>query len=273
MRAVVGFVLGKPPARSPVLGALVDHLRDGGDRVLVHVPSRDGGAPPWLAAADVVAIRGLSEPALTALIDAERAGTRFCDPPRAVLAARSRDAVHDRLAAAGLRTPRYGLATRWDEARRVADDADAEQVAVKHRGGEVGRGTRVLVGPASDLPEDPPFPGPYVVEDAVVPDGDEIKLYRIGDHLAAFTLAADGSARPRRTEDLVDVADVAAAALGLSVLGIDLLPGRDGPTIVDVNAFPSCKRLPDADLRLAAHLRSFARGTTPNVPDPRGIAP
>ena len=42
----------------------------------------------------------------------------------------------------------------------------------------------------------------------------------------------------------------ARAAFGLQAYGVDLLITPDGPVVVDVNAFPGFRSMPDADLHL-----------------------
>lgn len=65
----VGFVLGKPPRRSPVLSELVTRLRSGGARVSVHV--NDGSILLWLSEVDLVAHRGVSTRTLELLVAAD----------------------------------------------------------------------------------------------------------------------------------------------------------------------------------------------------------
>jgi ribosomal protein S6--L-glutamate ligase len=260
----IGFVLGKPPGRSPVLGDVVHELRRRGHDVLIHT---DPGRPPaWLDDAEVVAVRGTSTAVLRALLPAEARGVRFCDPPSRVLTVRDRRAVNARLAAAGIGVPRHGPAASWDEVRLIVERR-ADPVVVKHVSGAIGRGARVLPVRPGELPADPPFPGPYLVEDLVGDVSDEVKLYRIGDHAATF-LADPVVARPVTAApplpDRADLGELGARvgrALGLTIFGADVLLAPGGPKVVDVNAFPSCRRLADAVIRIADHLGRLADAT------------
>jgi ribosomal protein S6--L-glutamate ligase len=254
----IGLVLGKPPGRSPVLGDVVVELRRRGHDVRVHT---DRDRPPrWLDDADAVAVRGTSTTVLRSMLPAEASGVRFCDPPSRVLAVRDRRAVAARLGAADIEVPRHGAAASWDEVRSITDRR-ADPVVVKHVDGTVGRGARVLHVRPRELPEDPPFPGPYLVEDLVRGINDEVKLYRIGDHVTAFR-ADPGGTRPilRSHPDLETLAARIGHALGLTLFGADVLLARRGPQVVDVNAFPSCRRLPDGVSRIADHLARVAAG-------------
>jgi glutathione synthase/RimK-type ligase-like ATP-grasp enzyme len=249
----IGLVLGKPPDRSPVIHEVAVLLRRLGATVRVHVQDRDGTlVPPWLLDADTVALRGLRDPTLRALLPAERAGACFADPPSAVLAARARASVHDRLAAAGIAVPTYRWVASWSE---VAAIAAARRVVIKHASGEVGRG-RHVVAASEVLPREPPFPGPYLVEDHVAADSPEVKLYRFGDRVVAAR-AAEGT-EVTVPEGHVDLAGRVGDALALSMVGIDVLHGPDGPTVVDVNPFPSARRIGPGAMLVSGHLLDLA---------------
>jgi ribosomal protein S6--L-glutamate ligase len=271
----IGLVLGKPPGRSPVLGDVVVELQRRGHEVQVHTEVHtDRDRPPaWLDEADVVAVRGASTAVLRSMLPAEARGVRFCDPPSQVLAVRDRRAVAARLAAAGIDVPRHATATSWDEVRAITDRR-ADPAVVKHVDGAIGRGARVLHVRPGELLAEPPFPGPYLVEDLVRGISDEVKLYLVGDHVAAFladpvvTRPVAARPGPRDLPDLPDLPGLTELgtrvgdALGLTLLGADVLLSRGGPQVVDVNAFPSCRRLPDAATRIADHLGQLADGTS-----------
>lgn len=278
----IGLLLGKPPRPATVMAELVERLERLGARVLVHA----GPQPPsWLPKADLVAVRGLSDETLGALVATEGAGVRYADPPSVVLAARDRAGLHARLRAAGIASPTHVPAADWEEVRRIVAARSTPSV-VKHHSGEVGRGAHVhhVVG-GEVVGELAPFAGPYLVEDAVVDVRAELKLYLVGDRLAAFHLGDRDVPRARGDNDaprargdngadrpldpdptLATLADRVADAVGLRILGIDVLVGRDGPAVVDVNAFPSCQRLPDPAGVLARHLLDRAAAAAAACP-------
>jgi ribosomal protein S6--L-glutamate ligase len=252
-RVSVGLVLGKPPRRSPVLPEIIVRLRRLGVTVRVHVQDRDPRiVPPWLLGTDVVALRGLRDATLRALLPAERAGARFADPPSALLAARDRASVHDRLAATGIAVPSHRCVGTWSEVGRMAG---TRRVVVKHPSGEVGR-SRHVVAPAGAPPREPPFPGPYLVEDHVAGGSPEVKLYRFGDRVVAAR-AAEGT-EVTVPEGHADLAGRVGDALALSMVGIDVLDGPEGPTVVDVNPFPSARRIGHGAMLVSEHLLDLA---------------
>lgn len=251
--ATIGLMLGKRPRPASVMGRLVARLEHLGDAVLVHAA---GNVPAWIDDADLVAVRGLSDELLRDLVANERAGVRFVDPPSAVLATRDRALLHDRLRALGVATPDHEPAPTWPDVERVVARRGVPAV-VKHRSGEVGRGTRVHHVDPGAVPAHPPFPGPYVIEDAVPDIRTELKLYRVGSTMAAFELGAVD--QPVAMDPAMErIATRTCDAVGLAIVGIDVLVGRDGPVVVDVNPFPSCRRLPDPAGVLARHLQGAA---------------
>lgn len=55
----------------------------------------------------------------------------------------------------------------------------------------------------------------------------------------------------------------ATEVLALTVAGVDVLQGRDGPVVIAAKPFPNGRRLPDAAVRLADHPRSLAEPVAP----------
>lgn len=248
-------MLGKPPQRSPVIPEVIARLGDAGVAVHVHVQDRAAGIPDWIHdTVDVVAVRGWRSSMLRALLEAEEAGVIFADPPSSLLAVRDRGSVHDRLAAAGIAVPTFRRSTSWSEIRRLARSG---QVVVKHASGEVGRGARVFRSRDASVPAEPPFPGPYLVENHVHTDTPEAKLYRFGNRVVAAPATPTGTAIPI-TEPYTELAHRVAATLKLTTCGIDVLEGPRGPTVVDINPFPSARRIHGAAMLISAHLLDLA---------------
>ena len=256
--STIGLLLGKPPMRSPGIGTLLTRLREQGHLVRMHVPGPDGPAVPWLTDTDLVALRGLDRRALVGLRAAEARGVRFLDAPAAVLAVRDRRGVSERLRAAGLPTPASWSAPRWSDVHDLAG-RHGGRLVVKHADGTVGRSARVWISSGGRLPELAPFPGPFHVERHVGTGRRELKLYRVGAHTAGFALQ-EGTATTIEVDDhLRRLVTRATDALGLSLAGLDILVDDAEVFVIDVNAFPSCRRLSDGPERIAAHLVERAR--------------
>lgn len=258
------MVLGKPPERSPVLPEVIARLADRA-AVTVHVPTADVPVDPvgWaLPSADLVAVRGLGHPALTALAVLEDAGVRCCNRIAATLAVRDRALVNRLLAAADVPVPAAVEVPTWADA---AVAAAGRSVVVKSADSSRGRGAGVLSAPCGPLPATPPFPGPYLVQEFVPGDGWDRKVYVIGDRVAGLLKRWPRPPdEPRHgepfpvTDELAAVARGTGAALGLEVYGVDVIEGPDGPAVVDVNPFPSCAGVPGAAAAIADHLLGAA---------------
>lgn len=249
-RPTLGLVVGKPPERSPVLPAVISRLEQAEVDVRVIVQPRSGTLiPHGLADLDLVAVRGVRSSLLTALVVLRGVGTRFLDAPEDLLAVRDRFDVHERLGRVGLPVPWFRRFGEWSEVRALADD---RRIVVKHIAGTVGRGARVWLSGTGPTPVAPPFEGPYLVEEFVRSTRPELKLYRIGDHVAGV-LAATGE-NVDCHPGVTDLSHRVAATLGVSICGIDLLWADDGPRVVDVNAFPSCQRVVNGARLLSDHL-------------------
>lgn len=254
----LGLVLGKAPRRSPVLSEVIAALRDRGARVEVHVQGRDLALPLWLPRAGAVALRGLDAPMLRTLEMAGGGRARFVDTPAALLSVRDRARVHGRLAASGVPVPAHRRATNWSD---VLELGEGDPVVVKAVSGAVGRGRQVIASRDGPLPRGAPFPGPYLVEEHVASDRPETKLYRFGRRTAAID-ATTGRRYGELPDGFEGLAERVSAALELTMCGIDVLDGPRGPTVVDVNPFPSAKRLDDAVSMITDHLEAhLARPT------------
>jgi ribosomal protein S6--L-glutamate ligase len=111
------------------------------------------------------------------------------------------------------------------------------------------------------------FLRPVLVQRELATDGGELKVYAVGDWVAATArppevqTAAETYGRPTSVPDAVREATLACgAALGLELYGVDVMRAGDQFWVVDVNAFPSYKGIEEAPRRIADHLLRRARG-------------
>lgn len=257
----LSLLLGKPPKPGTLLAEVADYLTAGGADVTVRLPHQQTIDPESLRDQDLVVHRGLSEasaPLLTAL--AER-GIPLCTPAGADRLLRDRRQWHAHLVAAGLPLPPAAEHTEWDA---VLAAAQGEEIVVKTLSGP-GRGAQVLAGTADTLPQEPPFPGPFLVEPRVPAEDTDLKLYVAGDQVrgllkpSTLTHAHVTSGEPVTPQtEAADLAREVGRVLGTHLYGVDLLRTPDGPVVVDVNAFPGFRGIADAPALVAAHLREHA---------------
>lgn len=247
---LVGLLLGEPIERSPVLPDIAATLRELGVTVPVAVPDARAPLPDWLAEADLLVLRGLAAPVLARL---DGYDARCCNSPRAVLAVNDRWWLAQTLRAAGVPTPASRRVTSWAEVLAATGD-----LVVKALDGARGRGAGVL--PARELPSEPPFPGPYLLQAAIEDDGWVHKLYVVGADVRGVRkprAAGAGADEPFHPDaDQVALGRAVAAAVGLEILGADVLTGGQ---VIDVNAFPSTVSLPGGAGWISDYLMDRAR--------------
>ncbi|MEU3461433.1 hypothetical protein ABZ721_16025 [Streptomyces sp. NPDC006733] len=146
-------------------------------------------------------------------------------------------------------------------------------LVVKPAAGSAGRGVRLvrtpdrLTGPDGDGTSPGPDDVGLLIAQPYVPNsGTDLKVYCVGGEVFAAVRAS-----PLRPELAVDerlvplpreVAELAAeigAVFGLDLYGFDVLLGPDGPVVVDINDFPSFRKVPDAVARVARAVLDLAR--------------
>jgi RimK family alpha-L-glutamate ligase len=222
--------------------------------------------PPEVAAADVIAVRGMpgtspTEARLEEVIfrmdvlgRLAAAGTPVVNPPRALEVAIDKYLALACLAEAGLPVPRTRVVQDADSAARAADELGGDCV-LKPLFGSRGRGiVRVAAPAAGALAAD--TGGVVYLQEFVPHAGWDVRVLVIGERLFAMrrhaapgewrtNLALGGRAEPLALpEDWGDLARRAAGAVGASLAGVDLLPGRDGRLVVlEVNAVPGWRGL------------------------------
>ena len=263
----VAMLLGKPPERSPTLPEVIICLRAAGAIVRTHVPGPEGSLPVWLNDVDVVALRGLRRQTLAALVEREQQGMRCCNAARATLTVRDRLAVQRVLTEAHIAVPAAAAVQDVPDIRRWAAD---RPVVVKAGQDDGGRGAGIAMWSARDTGPEPAGPGPYLVQEWVPGDGVDRKIYVAGSVLGGLLKPQDDRASGGRpfspSPSLQTLALAVGRALQLEIFGVDVVEGANGPVVVDVNAFPSCRGVPGAARAVAGVLLARAgrpgRGST-----------
>ena len=261
LMASIVLLAGKPPKPGSVFDVVPRMLAEKGVSSLLERPHETGllGEQGWPANALIVH-RGLRRDVLVALSELEQRGWQCCNRACASLRVQDRSELTAVLDAAGLPVPEAHKFRDWAGVRSAPTTA---RVVIKAADGAVGRGLRVLVSTVAGLPEEAPFPGPYVVENHVENDGTDRKLYVAGP--SSFGLLKpwprDARIRPVPFEvprELRDVAAAAGEATGLEIFGVDVLMGPEGPVVIDVNPFPSFSGVDGGFAAVARHLAQLA---------------
>jgi RimK family alpha-L-glutamate ligase len=249
---------------------------------------RPGVEPAALAAADVVAVRGMPGAAppearleqvifrMDVLGRLAAGGVPVVNPPRSLEIAIDKYLSLAHLAAAGIQVPRTLVVQDHDAARRGWQELGGDCVA-KPLFGSRGRGLVRLAGAEPRADAWPADGGVVYLQEFVPHLGWDARVFVAGDRLFAMRRrAAAGEWRTNlalggRAERLDlpagwgDLARRAAAAVAASVAGVDLLPAADGRVFVlEVNAVPGWRGLesvvgPEVAAAVADHIADLAR--------------
>lgn len=258
----VTLLLGKPPKPGTLLADVAAGLTAHGCAVTVRLPHEERVDPAELDAADLLVHRGLRSEVAPLLAGVHHRGVDLCNPWPGDRLLRDRRLWQAALAAAHVPLPPAVTVERWPE---VVARAAVEPVVAKAFAGP-GRGTQVVTGDDRTLPGEAPFPGPYLVERRLRTDGTDRKLYLVGEEVRGL-LKPSTLAGPHTTSGTPfapDAVQVALArrvqrALGVHVLGVDLLATPSGPVVVDVNGFPGLRGVAGAADLVTAHLLGHLR--------------
>lgn len=257
----IAFLLGKPIGSDTVLAGVLERMHHRATTITLHRPVQQATLPKWLFQSDLVVQRGLDASALASASELEGAGVRCCNSIVATQACKNRAVILAKLASAGIRVPATSIAETWDE---VCAGADREWIVVKEVDGTVGRGLHVLIGGGDTLPPQPPFPGPYIVQEHIANNGIVQKLYVAGRRMrgliknAAPMMGSIDTGVPFDVDpELEHVARRTRRTLGLDIVGVDVLIGEHGPVVIDVNPFPGFRGVPDGARLIANHLTTL----------------
>ncbi|MFN2557935.1 MAG: RimK family alpha-L-glutamate ligase [Nitriliruptorales bacterium] len=260
-RIDVALLLGRPPSEKSVLWDTVRRMSSRGLRVagfLVHEP------PTALPQAERYVLRSLS-PAVLRVLCGRLEAARCINAPAATAVVRDKARTARLLEAAGLPVPHTDGVERWEQ---IVERWTAAPIVVKSRFGSRGEGVFICEG--RTLPARPPFPGPYLVQERIVSDGVDRKLYVIGGRVAGVLRSFPAPTPEQKRgapfdphRGLVELARGVGRVLGLSAYGVDVLLAPTGPVIVDVNAMPGFKGVEGAAASLADVLSGGGREEVP----------
>ncbi|MER5874055.1 hypothetical protein [Streptomyces sp. NPDC002044] len=241
-------------------GHRVDVVRPGGSLLRMTEVVRTGAHDAWV----LKTVSG--GPGLTLLEAAAAAGMTTVNDARSIRGVRDKA-----LAAAIGRVRGLPLPTTYAVAapELLGEIPAAEYpLVVKPADGSSGRAVHLLSSPDRLGAMLPVLAGEgMLIAQPYVPNsGIDIKVYAVGGELFATErcspLHPDPSVRERRVPLSSEVAALAAqvgAVYGLDLYGVDVLLGPEGPVVVDVNDFPSFRKVPDAAARVARAVLGLAR--------------
>jgi glutathione synthase/RimK-type ligase-like ATP-grasp enzyme len=256
------------PRPNPVVAGALDMLRRRGLQVDVGFADRsllrvDGlrvthdlyvlksHSDYWLSVADI--LHGLGAP--------------LVNPYPACRLTRDKFAVTRQLGAAGVPVPPTWLTGDLDLLREIV--AECPLIIKPNSGRPVA--PIVVARSAADLSRLHPLTELMLAQEYVEGSGADLKVYVIGGQVFAVRRAYRrggpkelGELTPV-SEGVRDIALRCGAACGLSLYGLDVIEGRAGPVVVDVNYFPSFLGVPDAASLVADHIAACLEQTPDGV--------
>jgi ribosomal protein S6--L-glutamate ligase len=272
----IGLIVERRHLRTRAIVDLGGALAEAGWRLDIVVPDEESvygiaaDPPPW----DLAMSRGRDLAGLGILSTAAAAGIPALNTPGAIELVRNKVAMHATLLRHGVPVPATWFAHRPELFARL--DAGVFPLVVKPYDGDGSAGIALL-----ERPEDAELvPAPadsrrlYVAQTLLESGGIDLKLYGIGREVWAVRKPSPvvfdgaGPARPARPghPELVDLDDAmrelaitCGHAFGLELYGVDVAVTPHGPTVIEVNDFPTYSAVPDAGEALARHALRTAR--------------
>ncbi|MEE1770829.1 hypothetical protein PUR34_22480 [Streptomyces sp. JV185] len=239
-------------------GHQVDVVRPGGSLLRISEEVRAGTHDAWV----LKTVSG--GPGLTLLEAAAAVGLTTVNDARSIRAVRDKALTSVIARQHGLPVPVTYSAPR---ATLFADvPEELFPLVVKPADGSSGRGVRLVSDPGRLADAEQPGEGQLIAQPYVSNAGSDLKVYCLAGEFHATVrrspLHPDAPVDERAVPLPAEVAEAAAkvgAVFGLDLYGIDVVLGPDGPVIVDINDFPSFRRVPDAASRLAGAVLELAR--------------
>jgi ribosomal protein S6--L-glutamate ligase len=187
----------------------------------------------------------------------EAAGGVVVNPARAIEAAVDKFLTSAKLQAAGIATPRT-IVCQTPEQAMAALETLCGDVVVKPLFGSEGRGIARLTDEALALRAFKMLAqlgATLYIQEFIQHEGYDLRLLVIGERILAMrrrnphdwrtNVSRGATTEPfTPTQEMLDIAHRASAAVGAKIAGVDLLPARDGTLhCIEVNAVPGWKAL------------------------------
>ena len=252
-----------PKARSEVLQELYTLLGRRGHEVMESIPDtalQDLDAVPEH---DLYILKARTKLSVSVAGILHQRGARMLNPYPSCAMLLNKVVVQAAMRRAGIPTPRSWAAADAS-LLRGGEIAERLPLIVKPFDGIHSQGVQVVRHPA-EL-ERVPVEGPVLVQEFVEGCAERLKVHGVGERLFAtskpFSLGGRHEpGRPREVSDQVrEIAVRCGRLFGMGLYGLDVLIGREGPMVVDVNSFPGYKGVPGIAPVVADYIEKYARG-------------
>ena len=193
-------------------------------------------------------------------------GARLLNPYLACMATQNKIMTASRLRLAGVPIPRSWVT---GDLKLLLALAAERQLILKPYDGRRGNGVRIVNEPRELASVRPPQ-RPVLVQEFVA-GGDELKVYVVRDEVFAMRRPPSRNACPYPrvacpvSPRLRWIALRCGQVSGLSLYGLDVVEGPEGPVVVDLNYFPSYRGVPGAATLIADYIEEYAKEHCPRL--------
>lgn len=217
----------------------------------LHEPGRD---------ADLYLLKSYTELSLSLAGALSAQGANLVNPYEGCAAARNKIVCYQMLQQSGVPVPRAWITSDLNLLKELLC---RYSLILKPYMGWRGEGVQ-LVRHERDLAGLRQPSSPLLIQEYIENAGEDLRLYVAGDEVFGIrkkfsrsSFAADGEPTPVSTE-MRDLALRCGRVFGLRLYGIDVVEGREGPKVIDVNYFPGYKGVPGAAYSVADCIENYA---------------
>ena len=243
-------------AHRPLLEQVFENLKVDGFQIETGVAESLAIRPEKLRVdADLYILKSHSSFWLNIAAVLDTQGAKILNSYKSCVDTNNKIRTASRLSAANVPIPRSWVT---GDLTQILKTTDAEQFIIKPNFGRWGNGIRII-NDRDELAAAQIIDG-MLVQELITPIEDELKLYVIGERVFGMRKNPSTDERLPVAADptLECIALRCGRALGLEIYGVDVLIGRRGPVVVDVNYFPSFRGVPNAAVPLTDHIKEFA---------------
>lgn len=263
MRIALLMVKHPPERKSPIMPEVIERLRGRGADVEVLLPDESlTDLSRVTVDHDLYVLKSGSDRALSLAGALHAQGATVLNPYPAAASLRDKVVSTRILQAAGIPVPATWLAR--DPAELVPLLKDGALVVKPYRGSQ-GRGVFVI-RTAEELLALPPAESLLFAQRHHAPDGPDCKLYCAGGRVFGVRRIwppktyEDKLGQPFTvSRELEKIALACGAAFGVRLFGVDVVMSQGQPYVVDMQAFPGFKGVPDAAVLLAEEIWAAAK--------------
>jgi len=258
MRIALLMVKHPPERKSPIMPEVIELLRARGAQVEVMFPDESLTELGRVRVEhDLYVLKSGTDRALSLAGALHAQGAVILNPYPATAALRDKVVATRVLQAAGVPVPETWVAR--DAAELLPLLAGGALVVKPYRGSQ-GRGV-VVVRTADELLALPAQESLLFAQRHHAPDGPDCKLYCVGGRVFGVRRIwpprtyEDKLGQPFAVNsDLEEIALACGAAFGVRIFGVDVVMSGGRPYVVDMQAFPGFKGVPDAAALLSEEI-------------------